>query len=116
MIQETRKHRRRVRHARVRAKIAGNAMKPRLAVFRSNKHLYVQLIDDEKNKVLAAVSDLKIKSKKKGVELVKVVAQMMAEKAKERKVQKIVFDRGGYRYHGQIKVLAEELRAQGIAF
>lgn len=116
MIKETRRDRRIARHARVRAKIAGNAMKPRLVVFRSNKHLYVQLIDDEKNKVIAMVSDLKITSKKKGVELVKAVAQMMAEKAKERKVQKIVFDRAGYKYHGQIKVLAEELRAQGITF
>lgn len=116
MIKETRRHRRILRHARVRAKIAGNAMRPRLVVFRSNKHLYVQLIDDEKNKVLAAVSDLKIKSKKKGVGLAKVVAQMMAEKTREKKVQKIVFDRGGYKYHGQIKVLAEELRAQGITF
>jgi len=91
-------------------------MKPRLVVFRSNKHLYVQLIDDEKNRVLASSSDLKIKSRKRGVELAKAVARMMAEKAKERKVQKIVFDRGGYKYHGQIKVLAEELRAQGITF
>lgn len=105
-----------VRHARVRAKIAGNAAKPRLVVFRSNKHFYVQLIDDEKNKVLAAVSDLKMKSKKKGVERARDLAAMMAEKAKEKKVQTIVFDRGGYKYHGQVKVLAEELRAQGITF
>ena len=116
MMKETRNQRRIVRHARVRAKIAGNATKPRLVVFRSNKHLYVQLIDDEKNKVLAAVSDLKMKLKKKGVERAKELAGMMAEKAKKHEVKKIVFDRGGYKYHGQIKVLAEELRAQGIIF
>ena len=116
MNKETRRHRRILRHKRVRAKITGNALKPRLVVFRSNKHLYIQLIDDEKNKVLAAVSDLKIRSKKKGVELAKVVAHTMAEKAREHDVKKIVFDRGGYKYHGQIKVLAEELRAQGITF
>ncbi|HEY4509827.1 MAG TPA: 50S ribosomal protein L18 [Candidatus Paceibacterota bacterium] len=116
MIKETRRKRRILRHARVRAKIAGNATKPRLVVFRSNKHLYVQLIDDEKNMVLAAVSDLKLKSKKRGIERVKDLAAAMAGKAKEKAVQKIVFDRGGYKYHGQIKVLAEELRAQGIIF
>ena len=116
MMKETRKQRRIVRHARVRAKIVGNAIKPRLAVFRSNKHLYVQLIDDEANKVLAAASDLKMKSKKRGVALAKELALSMAEKVKERGVQKIVFDRGGYTYHGQIKGLAEELRAQGIIF
>ena len=116
MNKETRRHRRILRHKRVRAKITGNVLKPRLVVFRSNKHLYIQLIDDEKNKVLAAVSDLKMKSKKRGVELVKDLAGTMASKAKEKEVQKIVFDRGGYKYHGQIKVLAEELRAQGITF
>lgn len=105
-----------MRHARVRARIAGNTSRPRLVVFRSNKHLYVQLIDDENNKVLAAVSDVKMKSKKKGVENAKELAGMMAEKAKAHKVKKIVFDRGGYKYHGHIKVLAEELRAQGITF
>lgn len=116
MTKETRNTRRIVRHARVRARIEGSASKPRLAVFRSNKHLYVQLIDDEKNRVIASASDLKIKSKKKGVELVKEIAQMMASKVKDHKVEKIVFDRGGYKYHGQIKVLADELRAQGIVF
>ena len=65
-------------------------MKPRLVVFRSNKHLYVQLVDDEKNKVLAAVSDLKLKSKKRGVELARDLAILMAVKAKEKEVQKIV--------------------------
>lgn len=91
-------------------------MKPRLVVFRSNKHLYAQLIDDEKSQVIAAVSDMKIKSKKKGTELTKEVARMMAEKAREHKVEKIIFDRGGYKYHGQLRVLAEEMRAQGIKF
>ena len=116
MTKVTRQERRIVRHRRVRAKISGTASKPRLSVFRSNKHLYAQLIDDEKHQVIAAVSDLKIQSRKSGMELVKEVAHMMAAKAKERKVEKVVFDRAGYKYHGQIKVLADELRAQGIAF
>ena len=116
MAKETRRHRRILRHARVRAKIAGSALKPRLVVFRSNKHLYVQLIDDETHRVLAAASDLEIKTKKKGVELAKAIAQTMAEKVKKHEVKKIVFDRGGYTYSGQIKVLADELRAQGIIF
>ncbi len=116
MMMETRNQKRIVRHRRVRAKIASNANRPRLAVFRSNKHLYAQLIDDEKNQVIAAVSDLKVKSKKRGVELAKEIANMMAAKMKEHKVEKIVFDRGGYKYHGQIKVLADELRALGIVF
>jgi len=116
MTKQTRNRRRILRHARVRAKIAGNASKPRLVVFRSNKHLYVQLVDDEKNQVIAAVSDMNIQPKKKGVQLAKAVAQMMASEAKARKVEKIGFDRGGYKYHGQIKVLAQELRAQGITF
>lgn len=105
-----------LRHRRMRAKIAGSAGKPRLSVFRSNKHLYVQLIDDEQGRVLAAASDRELTSKKKGVELAKEMGRLIAQEIKERKIEKIVFDRTGYKYHGQIKALAQEMRAQGIPF
>lgn len=116
MTKETRSDRRILRHRRIRAKIVGSAERPRLLVFRSNKHLYVQLVDDEKNIVIAAESDRDAKTEKKGIEVAKEVAKRIAQKAKEQKIGKIVFDRGGYKYHGHIKVLAEELRAQGIVF
>ncbi|MEK7542440.1 MAG: 50S ribosomal protein L18 [Patescibacteria group bacterium] len=116
MTKTTRKDKRIQRKKRIRAKIAGNATKPRLVVFRSNKHLYAQLIDDEKGQVLAASSDVKIKSEQKRTNIAKEVAKNIAEKAKEQKIGNIVFDRGGYKYHGQVKVLAQELRKQGIAF
>ncbi len=116
MTKMTKRERRIVRHKRVRAKMSGSAVKPRLSVFRSNMHLYVQLIDDEKNKVIAAESDRNIKTEKKGIAIAKEVGKRLAQKAKEQNIEKIVFDRGGYKYHGQIKVLAEELRAQGLTF
>ena len=87
-----------------------------MVVFRSNKHLYVQLIDDQKNQVIASSSDRKIKSKKKGVEMAQEIGKLIAAKIKERNIEKIVFDRGGYKYHGQIKALAEEIRGRGITF
>lgn len=102
------------RHKRIRARVEGNSGRPRLAVFRSNKHLYVQLINDETGKVLAQVSDLKEKTKKTGIELAKQLGKDIAEKAKAQKVEAVVFDRGGYKYHGNIKALAEEVRQQGI--
>ena len=116
MIKNTRSSRRRARHRRVRAKIVGSLARPRLSLFRSNKHLYVQLIDDEKGRVLASASDVKTKSQKRGVELAKEIGRQIAQKAEEQKIKKIVFDRSGYKYHGQIKVLAEEMRAQGVTF
>ena len=116
MMKETRNSRRKVRHARVRARVIGSEKKPRAVVFRSNKHIYVQLVDDQKNRVIAAVSDRDIKPRKRGKEGVKIVAQLIAEKAKAHNIGTVVFDRGGYKYHGQIKVLADEMRAQGIAF
>lgn len=102
------------RHKRVRARVAGTADKPRLTVFRSNKHLYAQLIDDTTGRVLGQVSDLKEKTKKTGVELAKKLGKDIADVAKEKKIENIVFDRGGYKYHGKVKALAEEVRAQGI--
>jgi len=112
MTKISRKQGRQTRHKRVRARVSGTANKPRLAVFRSNKHLYAQLINDETGTVLAAVSDVKIK--KAGVERAKKLGEDIAQLAKEQKIQTIVFDRGGYKYHGNVKALAQAVREQGI--
>jgi large subunit ribosomal protein L18 len=107
------------RHKRVRAKIFGTAKVPRLCVFRSNKHIYAQLIDDEKGQTLVAASDLefkKSKSKKSKVDKAKEVGKLIAKKALEKKIEKVVFDRGGYRYHGRVKTLAEGAREGGLKF
>jgi len=107
------------RHKRVRAKVFGTAQVPRLCVFRSNKHIYAQLIDDEKGKTLVAASDLEIKYKKKKItknEKALEVGKLIAKKAMEKKIKKVVFDRGGYKYHGRVKALAEGAREGGLIF
>ena len=119
------------RHKRVRGKISGTSQRPRLCVFRSNQHIYAQLIDDEKNKVLAVASDLKIKTKSKTKSKSKdekkkelsakralgfEVGKSIAKKAKDLKIEKVVFDRGGYKYHGRVKSLADGARAEGLKF
>jgi len=104
-------NRRTIRHKRVRAKIFGTAKIPRLCIFKSNKHIYVQLIDDEKAKTLLALSDKNIKSRN-----ISDLGELIAKKAEEKKIKKIVFDRGGYQYHGQIKALAEGARKGGLEF
>jgi len=103
------------RKRRIRAKISGNAACPRLSVFRSLKNVYVQLINDEKGTTLASASTLAlgIDSNTEGA---KKVGKDMAKKCKALKIEKIVFDRGGYRYHGRVKALAEELRNDGLKF
>ncbi|MDD5342242.1 MAG: 50S ribosomal protein L18 [Patescibacteria group bacterium] len=104
------------RRRRVRAKIYGTAVRPRLSVFRSSKHIYAQLIDDAKGRTLAAASDSTLKNKSKGLKAAEAVGQAIAEKALALKIAAVVFDRGGYRYHGQIKALAEAARKAGIKF
>lgn len=103
------------RKKRVRAKINGTAICPRLSIFRSLKNIYVQLINDEKGITLASVSSsvLGIKPNMEGA--VKV-GKEMAGKCKELKISEIVFDRSGYRYHGRIKALADEMRKEGLKF
>ena len=83
-------------------------------MFRSNQHLYAQLLDDEIGKVLAAVSDLKTKKKMSKTELAKQIGKEIAKKAKDQGVLKVVFDRGGYKYHGSVKALAEAAREEGL--
>jgi large subunit ribosomal protein L18 len=104
------------RHRKIRARIFGTASRPRLCVFRSNKHIYAQLINDEKNKVLVSASDLEIKKPKKKTEIAFDVGKLIAQKAKEIKITKVVFDRAGYKYHGRVKALAEGAREGGLEF
>lgn len=106
------------RHKRVRAKVSGTSKMPRLCVFRSAKHIYAQLIDDEKGKTLVAASEreLKRKMKSKKLERAKEVGKLIAKKAQDMKIEKIVFDRGGYQYHGRVKALAEGAREGGLKF
>ncbi len=109
---------RKIRHRRLRMKIKGTAKQPRLSVFRSNKHIYAQLIDDEKEKTLLSVSDLEIKDRKKTkkTDLAKKVGELMAKKSLEKKIKKIIFDRAGYKYHGRVKAVADGAREGGLEF
>lgn len=110
----TRKH----RHERIRKSIQGTPERPRLAVFRSGKHLYAQVIDDLHGKTLASASTLEKGLRDAGdtVEGAKRVGAAIAGKAKEKKIESVVFDRGGFQYHGRIKALADAAREAGLKF
>ena len=113
------KNQKRIKRAkRTRSKILGSAKRPRLSVFRSNKHIYAQLINDEKSATLASASDLDLKSagKNKKMELAAAVGQLIAKKAAELKIDSVIFDKGGYKYHGIIKTLADSAREGGLKF
>ena len=109
---------RKVRHERVRSKVFGTSECPRLCVFRSNTNIYAQIIDDEKGFTLVSASsldkDLNLKSL--NIEAASKVGASLAKKAKKAGIKKIVFDRGGYKYHGRVKALAEALRENGLEF
>ncbi|OGE83560.1 MAG: 50S ribosomal protein L18 [Candidatus Doudnabacteria bacterium RIFCSPLOWO2_01_FULL_44_21] len=107
---------RQLRHRRVRARVIGKHDKPRLNVFRSLNHIYVQLIDDEAGKTLAAASSKEIKTKAKKLDLAAGVGKLVAERALKLGIKKVVFDRGGYQYHGRIKQLADAARVAGLEF
>jgi large subunit ribosomal protein L18 len=100
---------------KIRSQIFGTAAVPRLSVFRSNKHIYVQLIDDSKSVTLASASDAKIKAGAKSAKAEKVGA-LIAEAGKAKKISKVVFDRNGFRYTGRVKTLADAARAAGLKF
>ena len=105
------------RRRRVRAKITGTAERPRLSVFRSNRGVFAQLIDDRDAKTVAAVSWIEPDLRKLGpMEQAKRVGELIAERAKAAGVETCVFDRGGYRYHGRVKALAEGAREGGLKF
>lgn len=103
-------------HYRIRKKINGTAEKPRLAVYRSNKAIYAQLIDDVKGHTIAAVSSKEAGASGAKVEQAKAVGKLIAEKANSNNITTVVFDRGGYLYHGRVKALAEAAREGGLAF
>ena len=107
------------RHKRVRSKVSGTALVPRLCVFRSNNNIFAQLIDDEAKVTLASASsiDKELKLEKSGnIEASTKVGELIAERAKKLKIKKVVFDRGGYLYHGRVKALAEAARDKGLEF
>ena len=106
-------------HARIRLKMRGSEERPRLAVFRSLKHIYAQVIDDRAGKTIAAASSgEKNSSVKSGGNLAgaKEIGKLIAERAKTKGISKVVFDRGGYLYHGRVKALADAAREAGLEF
>jgi large subunit ribosomal protein L18 len=108
-------------HLRIRKRLAGTPKRPRLAVFRSQAHIYAQVIDDEDGKTLASAStvdkDLRAKSKSgANVAAAKAVGALIATRAKEKGIEAVVFDRGGFQYHGRIKALADAAREAGLKF
>ena len=112
---------RKERHKRVRKKVKGTEERPRLAVFKSSSHIYAQLIDDQKAFTITSASTLDTSFKQKmsstgNVPAAKLVGQILAERAREKGIEKVIFDRGGFIYHGRIKALAESCREAGLKF
>ena len=103
------------RHARVRSQVVGSAEKPRLSVYRSNKFVYAQLIDDEAGATLVSANDVK-ETKGTKTERAKTVGKSIAEAAKKKNITAVVFDRGGFKFAGRVKAVAEEARAAGLEF
>ena len=119
MIKQTnRRVERTRRHLRIRKKIKGTSERPRLCVFRSNSNVYAQIIDDEKQVTLVSAStvDKEVKTKKSNKEAAKEVGTLIAKRAIEKNIKTVVYDRGGYIYHGIVKELAEAAREAGLEF
>lgn len=104
------------RKLRTRAKISGTGERPRLSVFRSNRFIYAQLIDDKTQKTLLGVSENELSEKGQKIERAKKLGLLLAKKAFSKKIKKVVFDRGGSSYHGRVKALAEGAREGGLQF
>ncbi len=104
------------RHRKIRRTLSGTDVTPRLCVFRSNQAIYAQLIDDVKGVTIASSSSLELKLKKNNLEAAAAVGKDIAEKAKKAKIKTVVFDRGGYLYHGRVKALADAARENGLEF
>ncbi|MFP4499172.1 MAG: 50S ribosomal protein L18 [Vulcanimicrobiota bacterium] len=110
------------RHTRIRKKISGTAQMPRLVIFRSARHIYAQLINDQEGKTLVSANTLqkdlasKIKDEGSKLDRAKAIGKLLAEKAKQAGIEKAVFDRGGYKYHGRVAALAEGAREGGLEF
>ena len=105
-----------IRHRRVRKNVRGVADRPRLAVFRSSNHIYAQVIDDDRSHTLASATSLELKSGDTKTVTAKAVGEAIAKQALAAGVTKVVFDRGGYKYHGRVKALAEAARSEGLSF
>ncbi|MEK7862725.1 MAG: 50S ribosomal protein L18 [Chloroflexota bacterium] len=115
MGEKTREQGRIRRHARVREKVRGSSARPRLAVYRSLTQIYAQLIDDDAGRTLLAASSLETKAQKqKKAEQAKAVGAALGDRAKKAGIAEVVFDRGGYQYHGRVKALADGVRAAGV--
>lgn len=114
-------HARLRRHLRVRKKIRGTAERPRLSVYRSLSHIYAQVIDDDAGRTLAAASDVEPEARsqingKSKRDAAKLIGELLAQRARERGITQLVFDRGGYKFHGRVKALAEAVREAGLQF
>ncbi len=117
IVKESKNVVRKRRHSRIREKISGTSECPRLNVFRSNTQIFAQIIDDVKGVTLVSSSSVELKLKNGGnVEGASLVGKDIAEKAKKSNINKVVFDRGGYLYHGRVKALAEAARENGLEF
>jgi len=103
-------------HKKIRSQVEGTHERPRLSVFRSNKYMYAQLIDDGKQVTLAQASDIALKEKATKVERAQKVGKLLAEAAKKVSITKVVFDRGGFAYRGRVRALAEAAREGGLEF
>src|SRR5688572_18320421 len=108
-------------HQRIRKKLAGTQARPRLCVFRSNKHIYAQIVDDAKGSTLTAASSLDAEAKKEiksgsNIAAAKAVGKIVAKRAIEKGIENVLFDRGGYIYHGRVKALADAAREAGLKF
>ena len=105
-------------HKRIRNRVAGTPERPRLAVFRSDNHIYAQVIDDQQGHTLvaAASTEKDLRGKGGNVDGAKLIGKIVADRAKEKGIVKVVFDRGGYQYHGRVKALADAARAAGLGF
>jgi len=115
----TRYQRRLKKHSSIRKVIFGSSQRPRLSVFRSNRHIIAQIINDERGQTLISLSDLSLKTKTGNLTKKETAAQVgseLAKKALAKGIKKVVFDRGGYKYHGRIKALAEAARKAGLKF
>ncbi len=113
---ESRNSMREIRHARVRTKVFGTTAVPRLSVYRSNTNIYAQIIDDENGNTIVSASSLELKLKANTIETATKVGETVAEKALKAGIKKVVFDRGGYQYHGRVKALADAAREKGLEF
>ena len=121
MITQDRRASRDIRKARIRRRVNGSAGRPRLAVFRSLNHIYAQIVDDDAARTLVAADSRSKKFQgqhKSGgnVAAAKAVGSLLAERAKARGIERVIFDRGGYMYHGRVKALADAARAGGLVF